>query len=87
MSDTPSSKDNVTPFPKPALVGETYRFDCDELLEAAKGRGFDRLVIIADYADGPGLWVSGSANAGESMLLLEAAKLRLVKPLLDGDGE
>jgi hypothetical protein len=77
-----SGSDNIIPF-KPELVGEAFRFDCDALLDAAKGRGFDRLVIIADYADGPGIWVSGSANAGESVMLIEAAKHRLLRPMLD----
>ncbi len=64
-------------------VGEGYRFDPDQLLEAAKGHKFSRLVIIADYEDEPGLWISGSANAGESMMLIEAAKMTLIKPMVE----
>ena len=68
---------------KPQIVGEGFRFDPDKILEAAKGQGFDRLVIIADFADKGGIWLSGSANAGESLMLIEAAKLSLVRPMLD----
>jgi hypothetical protein len=64
---------------EPEIVGDTFRFDCDELLEAAKGQGFDRLVIIADYQEGSDIWISGSANAGESMILMERAKRHIVE--------
>lgn len=74
--------DNVLKF-QPEVVGEGFRFDPDELLEAAKAQGFDRLVIIADYKDQSGIWISGTANAGESMMLIEAAKMSLIKPMLD----
>lgn len=67
------SEDKVVKF-QPQLVGDGFRFDPDALLEAAKGQNFSRLVIIGDYEDRDGLWVSGSANAGESMILLEYAK-------------
>jgi hypothetical protein len=64
---------------EPEVVGDGFRFDCDELLEAAKGQGFDRLVIIADYQEGSDIWISGSANAGESMILMERAKRHIVE--------
>lgn len=54
-------------------VGEDFRFDPDEILEAAKGKGFSELVIIGTLPDGE-LWVSGSANGGETMILMEHAK-------------
>ncbi|MCF6371056.1 hypothetical protein [Rhizobium halophilum] len=58
-------------------VGANCRFNPDELLEAAKGQGFTNLVILAEQPDG-GLWVSGMANAGETMILLERAKHHIV---------
>lgn len=58
-------------------VGEGFRFDPDELLEAAKGQQFDRLAILGQKSDGE-LWVSGSANAGETLILIELAKHRIV---------
>lgn len=58
-------------------VGEGFRFDPDELLEAAKGQGFTRLVILAENPDGT-LWVSGSANAGETVILIELAKHKII---------
>ena len=87
MKDDPTAQalaeaTNVLPF-KPEVVGEGYRFDPDAILEAAKAQGFSRLVIVADYTDKPGIWISGSANAGESLMLLEAAKLSLIKPMID----
>lgn len=62
---------------KPEIVGAGYRFDNDEILEAAKGKKFGRLVVIGDLEDG-GLYVAGTANAGETMILLELAKSYIV---------
>jgi hypothetical protein len=58
-------------------VGEGFRFDPDELLEAAKGQGFTRLAILGQNPDGS-LWVSGSANAGETVILIELAKHQII---------
>lgn len=67
----------------PEVVGENYRFDADAILEAAKGQGFFKVAIIADFEDKPGIWISGSANAGETMMLMEAAKLSLVRGMVE----
>jgi len=58
-------------------VGEDFRFDPDALLEAAKGKDFDRLAIIGQLPDGS-TWVSGTANAGETLFLMEIAKHQIV---------
>jgi hypothetical protein len=58
-------------------VGEGFRFDPDQILEAAKGQGFTKLAIIAENADGS-IWASGSANAGETLILLELAKHKII---------
>jgi hypothetical protein len=58
-------------------VGDGFRFDPDELLEEAKGHGFTNLVIIGELPDGE-QWVSGMANAGESLILMERAKRKIV---------
>lgn len=58
-------------------VGEGYRFDGDVLLEGAKGQNFERLAIIGSMQDGS-LWVSGTANAGETLILIEMAKLQML---------
>lgn len=58
-------------------VGEGFRFDPDHLLEAAKGQGFTRLAILAENPDGS-LWVSGTANAGETIILIELAKHQII---------
>ncbi len=58
---------------RPVEVGENYRFDPDAILEAAKGQGFTTLAIIGQLEDGS-IWISGSANAGETLILMEKAK-------------
>jgi hypothetical protein len=67
--------DNVVKF-EPVEVGEGYRFDPDELLEANKRLDWATLVLIGEI-DGE-IVVAGSANAGESLILLEKAKLRII---------
>lgn len=62
---------------QPVEVGEGFRFDPDQLLEAAKGQGFTRLAILGENPDGT-LWVSGSANAGETIILIELAKHQVI---------
>jgi hypothetical protein len=62
---------------EPVTVGEDFRFDPDQLLEAAKGQGFTRLAIIGENPDGT-LWVSGTANAGETIILIELAKHQVI---------
>lgn len=62
---------------QPTSVGEGFRFDPDELLEAAKGNGFDTLVILGELPDGS-TWISGTANAGETLILMERAKHDLI---------
>ena len=62
---------------EPVQVGEGFRFDPDELLDAAKGQGFATLAILGERGDGS-FWVSGSANAGETLILMERAKRQIV---------
>ena len=57
-------------------VGEDYRFEPDAILDAAKGNDFDRLVIIGEHENGE-LYIAGTANAGESMILMERAKMEI----------
>lgn len=68
---------NVVKF-DPVVVGEGYRFEPDEILEQAKGQGFTRLAVIGELPDGE-IWVSGSANAGETIILIELAKLEVLE--------
>lgn len=60
-------------------VGENFRFDADEILEAAKGKNFRSLMIIAEPEDEDDLYVASSCNAGEAMILMELAK-RVIVP-------
>lgn len=69
---------NIVKF-DPIIVGEGYRFDADELLEAAKGQGFTNLAIIGEPPNGE-IWFSGMANAGETLILIERAKLKVILP-------
>lgn len=62
---------------EPVEVGEGYRFDAGELLDAAKGQGFTTLAIIGQLEDGS-IWISGSANAGETLILMEKAKRQVI---------
>lgn len=68
---------NVVKF-DPVVVGEGYRFDADEILEAAKGQEFTNLAIIGELPDGE-IWFSGMANAGETLILIERAKLKVIE--------
>lgn len=61
----------------PETVGEGYRFDADKILEDAKGQEFETLMIIGSYADGT-IYVAGTANAGETLVLMEMAKHQIV---------
>lgn len=58
-------------------VGSGYRFDPDEILENAKGQGFGTVVVLAQKEDGT-LWVSGSANLGETIILMKQAEQYLL---------
>lgn len=57
----------------PEVVGDGFRFDADEVLEAAKGNGFTTVAVLAQTPDGD-IWISGNANAGEILVLMERAK-------------
>lgn len=58
-------------------VGAGFRFEADDILEAAKGHNLETVVVIGQYPDGT-IWVSGSANAGETLILIEKAKHSLI---------
>ncbi len=59
-------------------IGEGVRLDADKILEAAKGKKFSRLAILGELEDGE-MYVAGTANAGETMVLMEMAK-RIIVP-------
>lgn len=58
---------------QPVEVGDGYRLNPDEVLEAAKGQPFVTLAIIGMLEDGS-LWVSGNANEGQVLILLKQAE-------------
>jgi hypothetical protein len=58
-------------------IGETVRLDPDKVLATAMGKKLTNLVVIAELPDGD-LWLSGIANAGESLILMERAKQQIV---------
>jgi hypothetical protein len=60
-------------------VGDGFRFDPNEVLEQAKARGFTNLVIIGELPGEDDLYVAGMANAGEALILMEKAKLQVIK--------
>lgn len=59
------------------VVGENHRFEAQGLLEAAKSTAFERMAIIGRTEDGE-LYVTGTANAGESLILLKQAEHYIV---------
>lgn len=61
----------------PVIVGDGFRFDADEILEQAKGQGFSTLAVLGITEDGA-FWLSGNANAGEVLVLMERAKHLIV---------
>lgn len=61
----------------PVVVGDGFRFDADDILEKAKGQGFSTLAVLGITEDGD-LWLSGNANAGEVLVLMERAKHLIV---------
>lgn len=61
---------------QPVEVGEGFRFDADAILEAAKRKGFTTVAVLGQLEDGS-FWVSGSANAGETLILMERAKRQI----------
>lgn len=60
-----------------ASIGESFRFDADEILDGAKGQSFATFAIIGQLEDGT-MWTSGNANVGETLVLMERAKHHLV---------
>ena len=62
---------------EPVEIGEGFRFDPDQILEDAKGQGFGCLAILGQTEDGC-IWITGNANAGEILVLMERAKHQLV---------
>lgn len=62
---------------EPEVVGEGFRFDPDKILEEAKGQGFRLVSIVAEREDGS-IFVSGSANAGETLILMKRAEHKIV---------
>lgn len=61
---------------QPVEVGEGFRFNPDAILAAAKGKGFTTVAVLGQLEDGS-FWVSGSANAGETLILMERAKRQI----------
>lgn len=58
-------------------MGEGHRFDQNELLDAAKETKLTSLAILGQKEDGS-IFISGTANAGETLILIELAKHRIV---------
>lgn len=61
----------------PNEMGADIRLDSTDVLETAKSYDFERMAIIGRTKDGE-LYVTGTANAGETLVLLEQAKYYIV---------
>ena len=53
--------------------GEDVRLDASPILEGAANEHFERMAVIGRTEDGD-LYIAGTANAGETMILLEQAR-------------
>lgn len=62
---------------QPVSIGDGYRFDHGDMLESAKERETRTLLIIGEDNQG-NVWLDGSANIGELLLLVERAKHSLI---------
>lgn len=62
----------------PNEIGDGYRIEADAVLEGAKGRSWHRLLIVGQLEDDEEMFVAGNANAGESLILMELAKLKII---------
>ncbi len=61
----------------PVSSGSSYREDASELLETAKQNAFALVSVIGELEDGT-IYVTGTANAGETLILLHRAISRIV---------
>jgi len=62
----------------PETASEDWRCAADEVLEAAKGRNWHRLMVIGELEDEDGVYITGTANAGETLILMERAKMDII---------
>jgi hypothetical protein len=58
-------------------VGDGMRLDAITVLDAAKNERFERMLVIGRTEDGE-LYIAATANAGESLVLLEHAKHQII---------
>lgn len=61
----------------PDEAGEGFRLDAKKMLDEAKCVEFSRMAIIGEDAEG-NLYIAGTANAGETLVLMELAKRHIV---------
>ena len=54
-------------------VGEGFRLDAQPILDGAGEQAFERMAIVGRLEDGR-LYVAGTANAGETLVLLKQAE-------------
>lgn len=59
-------------------VGEGYRFDPKQLLGRAMDKPFTTMLIIGEVEGEEDLYIVGSENTGESLILMEFAKLQML---------
>lgn len=75
--EVPAQVTNVIQLaPHLDTVGENYKFDVNEVLEAAKDK-LEVVTIIGETEDGE-LYLASSSNAGVTMIMLERAKHLIV---------
>jgi hypothetical protein len=61
----------------PKELGDGFHFDADQTLEAMKGKGFSRLLIIGQQED-DSLEIESNCNSGEALFLMKRAEHHIV---------
>ncbi len=61
----------------PDSLAPDFRFEPDDILDDAKGKAFQTLLIVGEFADGT-YWISSNANMGESVMLALRAQQWMV---------
>lgn len=61
----------------PETAGEDWTLEAEAVLDGAKGQDLQSCVVFGQDADGE-LYLAATANAGETMILLERCKHYIV---------
>ena len=60
-------------------IGDGVRLDPNKVLDGAKGKDWIRLMVVGQIEGESGIYIAGNANAGETLILMELAKLQIIR--------